>query len=138
MLPRRVSTEALLRELQTLFLPRYFGGSVSNTVRRSPLLDIASLLVSIIIRTLNEDAYLGELLEAIDQQKKPDFSVEIVIVDSGSTDNTLEIAEKFGARITTIKKEHFTFGRSLNEGCEFALGELFVLISGHCVPTDHG
>ena len=62
------------------------------------------MLVSIIIRTLNEETYLGELLEAVQNQEQTEFSVEVVIVDSGSTDRTLEIAESFGARITTIQK----------------------------------
>ena len=94
------------------------------------------MLVSVVIRTLNEETYLGELLEAIQSQEQAKFSVEVVIVDSGSTDKTLEIAESFGARITTIHKSEFTFGRSLNVGCDFANGDIFVLISGHCVPVN--
>lgn len=91
-------------------------------------------LVSVIIRTLNEERYLEELLEAIDSQVHPDFDVEVVLVDSGSTDSTLEIAERFGCRITHIDKREFTFGRSLNLGCEFAQGGTLVFISGHCIP----
>lgn len=94
------------------------------------------MLVSIIIRTLNEDKYLDELLRAIDAQKKDGFLCEVVIVDSGSTDKTLEIANKHKARVTHIKKEEFSFGRSLNIGCDFADGEYLVFISGHCVPVD--
>ena len=93
------------------------------------------MLVSIVIRTLNEEVYLGELLDAIQSQEQTGFSVEVVIVDSGSTDQTLEIAESFGARITTIQKNNFTFGRSLNLGCDFAHGDIFVLVSGHCIPA---
>jgi hypothetical protein len=37
--------------------------------------------------------------------------------------------------MTHIKKEDFTFGRSLNIGCEFANGEFLVFISGHCIPV---
>jgi rhamnosyltransferase len=95
------------------------------------------MLVSVVIRTLNEETYLRELLTAIHRQEQTDFSVEVVIVDSGSTDRTLEIAESFGARITTIQKSGFTFGRSLNLGCDFANGDIFVLISGHCIPVNN-
>lgn len=91
-------------------------------------------LVSIVIRTLNEERYLGELLEAIRTQVHPDHEVEVVLVDSGSTDSTLDIAKRFGCRITHIEKHEFTFGRSLNYGCEFARGETLVFISGHCIP----
>jgi len=59
---------------------------------------------------------------------------EIVLVDSGSTDGTLEIAERHGARIYHIPKEEFTFGRSLNQGCDKAQGRFLVFASGHVVP----
>ena len=90
-------------------------------------------LVSIVIRTLNEARYLGMLLEAIDAQQS-DFSSEIIIVDSGSRDETLAIANRFACRIMHIKKTEFSFGRSLNIGCEAAAGKYLVMISGHCVP----
>jgi rhamnosyltransferase len=93
-------------------------------------------LVSVIIRTLNEEKHLEELLLAIYSQDTAVYDIETVIIDSGSTDNTLEIATKYGCRITFIKKEDFTFGRSLNEGCEFSKGSYLVLISGHCIPCD--
>lgn len=93
-------------------------------------------LVSVIIRTLNEDRYLEELLQAIRSQECPGFSVEIVLVDSGSTDRTLEIAREYDCRITHIEKSRFTFGRSLNVGCRFAAGSILVFISGHCIPCD--
>lgn len=89
---------------------------------------------SIVIRTYNEGKWLAEVLAACAAQDDSEFSFEIVIVDSGSTDDTLAIAEKYGARITHIKKSDFTFGRSLNVGCEFADGRFLVFISGHCIP----
>ena len=93
-------------------------------------------LVSVIIRTLNEEKYLPELMSMVRKQLSNDFEVEIVIVDSGSTDKTLDIAKSHNARITFIQKENFSFGRSLNIGCEFADGKYLVFISGHCIPTD--
>jgi len=94
------------------------------------------MLISVIIRTLNEERYLDELLCAINSQNINGFSCEIVVVDSGSTDNTLKIAKRHAARVTYINKKVFTFGRSLNIGCEFANGEYLVFISGHCIPVD--
>src|SRR3546814_15445542 len=88
------------------------------------------------MRTLDEARYLGELLEAIGQEDTGPFQVEVVVIDSGSTDGTLEIAERHGCTITHITREQFSFGRSLNMGCEVASGEILVLISGHCVPAD--
>lgn len=93
-------------------------------------------LVSIVIRTLNEGLYLEELLIAIENQRKLDFRTEVVIVDSGSSDSTISIAEKYNCRITYIAKNDFTFGRSLNVGSRFANGEILVFISGHCIPVN--
>lgn len=89
---------------------------------------------SIVIRTLNEARHLDELMVMIGRQKT-DLDIEVVLIDSGSTDGTLDIAERHGARITHIDKAEFSFGRSLNRGCAFATGDLLVLISGHCVPV---
>ena len=50
---------------------------------------------SVIIRTLNEEKYLQELINAIKEQKIDlEDEIEIILVDSGSTDQTLEIAKK--------------------------------------------
>jgi rhamnosyltransferase len=95
-----------------------------------------SLLASIIIRTYNEQRYLEELLQAIHSQDVDDLRYEVIIVDSGSTDKTLEIADNFACRIVHIKKSEFSFGRSLNIGCAATEGDYLVFISGHCVPTD--
>lgn len=95
------------------------------------------MLVSVVIRTLNEAIYLDELLEALNRQESDLFTFEAVIVDSGSTDQTLSIAESHKARITYIDKSQFSFGRSLNVGCEFANGEILIFISGHCIPASN-
>lgn len=91
-------------------------------------------LVSIIIRTLNEGKYLDELIKKIFNQSIPKDNIEIIIVDSGSTDNTLKIASKYSVKIINILKKDFSFGRSLNLGCEHAKGSICVFISGHCIP----
>ena len=91
--------------------------------------------VSIIIRTLNEERYLPELLSSI-QSQRSSFSHETVLIDSGSTDNTLNIAEQYGCRILHISREEFSFGRSLNRACEAAQGTYLAFISGHCITCN--
>lgn len=96
---------------------------------------LSIMLVSIVIRTLNEQRHLSELLTSIQDQETDGFSVESVVIDSGSTDDTLKIASSFGCRITHINRREFTFGRSLNMGCEFADGQILVFVSGHCITA---
>jgi len=87
---------------------------------------------SIVIRCYNEERHIGRLLSGILEQTVKD--VEIIVVDSGSTDATLSIASKFPAKILHIKKEDFSFGRALNIGCRVASKEHIVIISAHCYP----
>ena len=94
------------------------------------------MLVSIVLRTYNEEKHLDELLSSINKQETDNVDVEVVIVDSGSTDNTLKIAEKYQCRILHISSEDFTFGRSLNLGCDGADGDYLIFISGHCIPVE--
>ncbi|MEL7283123.1 MAG: glycosyltransferase family A protein [Pseudomonadota bacterium] len=93
--------------------------------------------VSIVFRALNEGKWFAQALQACRNQVLPsDFSVEIVLVDSGSTDNTISIAQEYECNVVHIDKSEFTFGRSLNLGCEHATGEILVFISAHCIPCD--
>ena len=92
--------------------------------------------VSIIIRTYNEERHLDELLRMIARQQTEGLEREVLVVDSGSTDRTQEIAQSHACRIIHIDKSEFSFGRSLNIGCAAAQGDYLVFISGHCVPYD--
>ncbi len=88
--------------------------------------------ISIVIRCFNEGEHIGRLLSGIQQQTVE--PLEVIIVDSGSTDATVEIAQRFDVRIVTIAPEQFTFGRSLNIGCAAATGEVLVIASAHVYP----
>ena len=88
---------------------------------------------SIVIRAYNEEKHIGRLLEGIKQQTLND--VEIILVDSGSTDATVSIAESFGAWIVRIAAGEFTFGRSLNFGVREATREFVVIASAHVYPV---
>lgn len=90
--------------------------------------------VSVVIRTLNEARHLGALLNGIDSQVYPKGDVEVIVVDSGSSDGTIEIAEQYRTKLIHIAKKDFSFGRSLNLGCSAASGDVLIFVSGHCVP----
>jgi L-ascorbate metabolism protein UlaG (beta-lactamase superfamily)/glycosyltransferase involved in cell wall biosynthesis len=106
----------------------------TTLVMRPTHLNMGGVDISVIIRTLNEATHLAALLESISTQHTDDRTYEVVLVDSGSTDGTLEIAERYGCRIHHIAREKFSFGRALNIGCAAAAGDVLVMISGHCVP----
>ena len=89
--------------------------------------------ISIVIRARNEEEHIGRLLYGISQQTIKD--VEIILVDSGSTDSTLAIAAQYPVKIEHIHPSEFTFGRSLNRGIAAASGEVIVIISAHCFPV---
>ncbi|RJG40888.1 glycosyltransferase family A protein [Mesorhizobium sp. DCY119] len=88
--------------------------------------------LSIVIRSYNEQAHIGKLMTGISQQTLQPF--EVILVDSGSTDKTVEIALKMGARVVHIEKSEFTFGRALNVGCAAAQGDILVFASAHVYP----
>jgi glycosyltransferase involved in cell wall biosynthesis len=88
---------------------------------------------SIVIRAYNEEKHIGRLLEGILAQTVRD--VEIILVDSGSTDATVSVASRYPVRVVSIAPEEFTFGRSLNRGCAAARGEWIVIASAHVYPV---
>lgn len=55
--------------------------------------------ISVLIATLNSETVLEGCLKSIVTQDYPKGKVEIIVADGGSTDKTLEIAKKFGAKI---------------------------------------
>jgi len=89
---------------------------------------------SVIIRTKDEEKWIGAVLKRLFEQSYKNF--EIIIVDSGSTDRTLEIIKNFNVRLFQIKPGEFSYPFALNYGCEKAFGKkYFVFISGHSLPS---
>jgi glycosyltransferase involved in cell wall biosynthesis len=91
------------------------------------------LRCSIVVRAYNEEAHIGRLLEGLMQQSVRD--VEIILVDSGSTDATVALARRYPVRVVSISPESFTFGYSLNQGIAAAAGEFIVIASAHVYPV---
>lgn len=88
--------------------------------------------VSVVIRAKNEARYIGETLAALQGQQYHDL--EVIVVDSGSTDRTLEIAGEYRAKIVTIDPNEFTYGSALNLGIANSQGQLLVSLSAHATP----
>ena len=90
-------------------------------------------LISIIIRTKNEERWIGSCLRKINDQKK--VKSEVIIVDNLSKDKTLEICKKFKTKVVTIKK--FLPGKAINLGIRKSKGNIIVCLSAHCIPCDN-
>lgn len=90
--------------------------------------------VSIIIPTYNVEAYLEECMETITHQTLED--IEIICINDGSTDNSLQILRKYADkddRIIIIDKENGGYGIGMNIGCDRATGEYIGILE----PDDH-
>jgi rhamnosyltransferase len=88
---------------------------------------------SVVIRAFNEEKHLGRLLDGLEKQtlRNP----QVILVDSGSTDSTVEIAQHYGVEIVSIRPEEFSFGRSLNLGMEKTKNNQVVVCSAHVYPV---
>lgn len=88
---------------------------------------------SVIIRTKNSSRTLSRVLCLLRAQT---IQPEIIVVDSGSTDETLRIARSTADHVLEIPANHFTFGRALNLGAAAARASIHFALSSHAFPPD--
>ncbi len=92
--------------------------------------------VSVIIPTLNAGNDFAYLLKMLKNQKGIN-EIELIIVDSGSSDNTIKIAAEYGARVINIWPEEFSHSFARNLGAENASGDYFLFtVQDALPPTD--
>ena len=96
---------------------------------------VSSPTVSVVIPTLNAGPEFEELLKQIFMQEG-DFDREVLVVDSGSTDGTDELARSYGAVVHKISRQEFNHGATRNLGISLAQGEYVALIVQDAVPLD--
>lgn len=87
---------------------------------------------SVIVRAKDKAATIERVLRLLrGQTVRP----EIIVVDSGSTDGTREIARGLSDRLLEISPEEFTYGRAINLGAAVARAPIHFAVSAHCFPT---
>lgn len=89
--------------------------------------------VSVVIPTKNAGCMFRDVLQRLRQQQSGD-RLQIVVVDSGSTDDTLLHAKNFGAELRTIPPETFNHGATRNLGISCSRGDIVVLMTQDAVP----
>lgn len=92
-------------------------------------------MISVVIPVRNGGDDLRRCLEAIGSQQVAD-EVEVVVIDSSSTDGSAELANRHGAKVHVIPIEEFNHGATRNLGAELASGETLVFTSQDAFAAD--
>lgn len=82
--------------------------------------------VSVIVPTYNEEDVIKRCLKSLDKQNYKDF--EVIVVDDGSTDKTLERIQDTRCEIRVFKQRHKGAGAARNRGAKHAKGDILVFI----------
>jgi rhamnosyltransferase len=94
---------------------------------------MTALSSTVVVRSKNKESTIEATLQSIRAQTVP---AEIVLVDSGSTDSTLDRARPYVDVVRHIRAQDFTFGGALNVGAAAASGSLIFALSAHCTLPD--
>lgn len=84
--------------------------------------------VTVVIPTINEEAGIGQVLDSI--PKDAGLRIEVLIIDTDSTDRTKEIAIGKGARV--INESRRGYGRAYKTGFEYANGDIIATLDADC------
>ena len=95
---------------------------------------IINPLFSIIIPALNEESYINHCLESIKKLDAKNLDIEIIVVDNGSHDNTIEICESYDAKV--LIKRDGTISSLRNFGAKFSKGKFLAFLDADCTAPE--
>lgn len=90
--------------------------------------------VSVIVPTLNAGAWIVPLLQALHAQSvQPE---EVLVVDSDSADGTAALAQQYGARVLTVRRERFDHGGTRDWALRQSHGDIVLFLTQDALPAD--
>lgn len=96
---------------------------------------IQNIKASIVIPTLNGGDLLIKVVDKVLAQQAP-WPFELLIIDSGSTDGSIEALSHKNLRIHAIPKSEFSHGGTRNLGVELTTGEYVAFLTQDALPVD--
>lgn len=91
--------------------------------------------VSIVIPAYNEEKYIGRTLESVKKLETKDWDTEILVINGGSTDETEDVAKRYGAKV--VDEPHKGIGFARQEGIKHATGDIIAFTDADTVvPAD--
>lgn len=90
--------------------------------------------VSIVVPVYNGELTIGKCLKSIMSLEYPADKVEVIVVDDGSTDKTVDIIKEFPVKVVQIK--HSGYPSAMNNGIKVASGEIIVNIDSDTYPRE--
>jgi rhamnosyltransferase len=94
-------------------------------------------IVTVALPVLDGGPLLGEVLERVAEQEV-DRDVEVVVIDSGSSDGSAALARRHGARVVEIDSSEFSHGGTRNRLMELAEGEHVAFLTQDSLPAGRG
>lgn len=90
-------------------------------------------MISIIIPAFNEETHILQLLKSIERYAPKNSGIEIIVVDNGSTDDTVIIGEKHNAHV--VVDPYATVAGLRNRGVKEASGDVLIFLDADVVLT---
>jgi len=103
-----------------------------------PSVSFPSIKISVIIPARNEEANIGQLLQALQEQTYPSSLFEVIVVDDHSTDGTAGIVQQYpSVKLLQLKEDGINSykKKAIEMGIAAATGQLIVTTDADCVPS---
>ena len=120
--------QADVHEIHTEMAPSRYGirlilpAAVADSARNEPLSSDDRPIVTVVTPSYNQGRYVRETIQSVLAQDYP--RIEYVVIDGGSSDETLDILQEYGSRFEWVSKPDRGQASAVNEGWRQASGEI--------------